>query len=107
MITGETPQHITRADWGSVTLAEYAALDIITRPDAEAILNRVWDDIHEHNPFRGDEPNRLTDDGRVWLAGLHSTVTESADEREVIRAAREFVSSMGTLTTMAAKRAMR
>jgi hypothetical protein len=98
---------IMRADWGHVTLAEYAALDVIWTANPELILNSVWDEIHEHNPFRGDSPSRLSDDGRAWLAGLRETVTTTFDEREQIRAAREFVSSMGTLMTMAAKRRIR
>jgi hypothetical protein len=98
---------VIRADWGSVTLAEYAALDVIWCADPELILNATWDEMDTHNPFSDGTPTRLTDDGRAWLAGLRETVTTTFDEREQIRAARELVRSMGTLVTMAAKRRTR
>jgi hypothetical protein len=97
---------ITRADWSSVTLAEYAAINLLARPDVNDALDRTWDDIHEHNPFRGDTPNRLTDDGRAWLAQLHQTVTRHQDEHAVIAAGRELVKALGLLTVMATARKM-
>lgn len=103
MTTSTLPRPV-RADWSSVTLAEYAALDLIRRPNCEDVLNAVWDEMHAHNPFRGESPTRLNDDGSVWLAEAHETATTTQDEHELIRLARDFVRSMGTLTTMRASR---
>jgi hypothetical protein len=96
-----------RVSWAHVTLAEYAALDILRHADPESVLNRVWDDIHEHNPFRGESPDRLSDSGRVWLADLRDTVATTLDERDEQTAARDMVKSLGTLTVTAAHRLIR
>lgn len=53
------------------------------------------------------QPNRLTADGRSWLAGLQSRLLESSDEREHIAMAKDFVESMGTMLTSNVARAVR
>lgn len=93
------------ADWGNVTMAEYDALAIIRRADAESLLNRFWDQVHrERVIIAGDSdcdgPDRLSDDGRAWLSDLHTRYHETTDENELIAMARDFVKSMGTLLTV-------
>ena len=102
------------ADWSNVTLAEYAALDIIRRDDAEQLLNRYWDRLRadraviELNGIADDDPpTRLTPEGQSWLAELHTTVVSTLDERELIAAARDFVRNMGTLLTVNVAREVR
>ncbi len=94
---------MTTVNWSNVTLGEFAALDVLRRPDAEVHLNRYWLTVHAANPFRGDQPTRLTDEGRTWLAELQSAVA-GTDEGAEIAAAREFLRRMGTLTVMGTKR---
>lgn len=98
-----------RADWSSVTLAEYDALRIIRREDAETLLNRYWDGIADYDLCRdpGEPATRLTDEGSAWLAGLRETYYTTPDERELIRIARDFVASMGTLLTCHVAREIR
>lgn len=97
-----------RADWGSVTLVEYAALSLLAHPDPLSVLGAVWDDIHAHNPFKGpdDEPTRLTPDGEAWLAA-HVDTRRGTDERAEIAAARDVVKCLGILTVSAAGRLVR
>ncbi|AEJ94112.1 hypothetical protein THIBAULT_199 [Mycobacterium phage Thibault] len=104
---------IYRADWSHVTLAEYAALDILKRENVEQLLNDYWDELFSagkvicaHSETM-TEPTRLTPEGSAWLARLHDTAVSSLDERELIAAAREFVKSMGTMLTMNVHRAIR
>lgn len=96
-----------RADWSSVTLAEYAALHVLAGPDPLAELNATWDEIHEANPLRGDAPTRLTPEGETWLAGLVATVRKTHDEHDRITAARDFLRCIGVLTVTAAARKAR
>lgn len=99
-----TAATIVRADWSRVTLGEYAALNVLTSPDPVGLLDAVWDEIHEHNPFRGDTPTRLTDDGRAWLDTLRATALDTPDEHELIRVTREFHTGIGSLVIGAAER---
>lgn len=101
-----------RASWSDVTLAEYAALDIIWREDCETLLNAYWDALHAsgrvitNNDEPLGEPTRLTADGSTWLAELHATVTTTTDEREQIKAAKDFMRSMGVMLTMSVKKGL-
>lgn len=98
---------VIRADWSNVTLAEYAALALLRQASPIDRLNAVWDDMHAHNPFRGDEPARLTDEGVEWITAMKERATTEVDENVLIDLARELVTEMGTLVTMAAVRDLR
>lgn len=100
---------IIRRSWANVTLAEYAALRVLREPNPEQILNAVWDDIHNNNPFAGpdDEPTRLTREGSDWLVELRREYFLAGDELDVQRIARDVVAELGTLVVMAAERRVR
>jgi hypothetical protein len=40
----------TRANWGNVTLAEYAAIELVGRDDALELVHGYWDYVHTHRP---------------------------------------------------------
>ena len=92
-----------RADWGSVTIAEYDALAIIRREDSADVLNAYWVRTWQTG-LASDVPTTVSDYGREWLTAAHLTYMTTGDEHELIRLAREFVCSFGTLTTISAAR---
>ena len=97
---------INRADWGNVTLGEYNALYILQYGNVEERLNRYWDSCAASDPFASGTPTRLTDIGRAQLERMVECVN-GADENATIRAARQLVDMVGTLTVAGVTRAPR
>jgi hypothetical protein len=97
----------TRANWGNVTLAEYAAIELVGRDDALELVHGYWDYVHTlDNPFKGPDANRLTPAGVEWLARMHDAVL-SPNDTECQAAAREIVHGLGLLTVLNAVRIAR
>jgi len=90
----------------NLTLAEFSAFDVAWAAEPLKILNRVWDEIHAQNPFRGEAPTRLTDAGEAWLADVVERMC-SWENWEAEAAAREFVKEMGLQTVTYAGRLAR
>jgi hypothetical protein len=98
---------MVRADWSNVTLAEFDGHAILWSPNSLAHINAFWNELAVDNPFHEGPPTRLTPDGLAWFVALQDVTRNAMDEREQIRAAREFVSEMGTMLTVNVARSMR
>ena len=92
--------------WGDVTILEFAALDLISDPNALARVNRYWDELHVDpaNMWPGEKPNRLTPAGVAWLADLHERYTVTTPARDAALMAREIINGLGTLHVLNSQR---
>ena len=86
-----------RRSWAHVTLAEYATIGLLTDPDAIEVMNAYWDYIHEHNPFRGEEPTRLNEIGLTWWTLVTTKYATADDEAIQQQVARDELAELGTL----------
>lgn len=104
---------VRRQGWADVTLLDFAALDVLRSADPLGALARYWDALHADpaNVFRGERPNRLTDEGVAWLDGLRAELLAgpyvSEDATAARRIAAELVRCLGTLCVLNAARAVR
>lgn len=105
----------TYGNWGDVTLAEYAAKDILWR-DASQIIAAFdeWRGSIIVERARIGDPIDPADSGKYWtpkgeayVAEMHDAYIaawQAGDEVEEIRLTRAWLSEIGTLACMGVKR---
>jgi hypothetical protein len=95
--------------WASVTLAQFAALDILRSPDGLAAVDRYWDAMHAHPAnIYSERPTRLTEAGLAWFAALRAELAAGAylaeDATDAVRIAEDCIRGLGLLTVMGTRR---